>query len=84
MASDLSVDYGALEMAAREAFKRELPALMAQRPDEWVSYRGDQRLGFAKTKTELYQQHMAEGMDMDEFMVFCIEPQCEKYEMGMG
>lgn len=84
MASDVSVDYAALEMSARESFARELPTLMAERPDEWVAYRGQERLGFATSKTELDQRLLAEGLDLDEFIVFCIEPQDDEYEMGMG
>ena len=63
MASDLSVDYGALEMAARDAFE-ELPSLMAQRPDEWVAYRGDQRLGFRDDEDGTLPGLYGEGMDM--------------------
>jgi hypothetical protein len=61
--------------AAQAAFLRDLPRLLKERPGQWVAYLGDKCLGFAKTKTELYQRYLAQGYE--EFFVDCIEPYVE-------
>jgi hypothetical protein len=63
-----------LGQQALHAFERELPQLWEERPGQWVAYRGGQRLGFAKEKLELYQRCFAQGLKVDEFVIFCIEP----------
>jgi hypothetical protein len=83
MASDVSVDYGALQLLACETFERELPSLLVDRADEWISYRGDQRLGIARTRTELHRECVRQGMHVDEFLICCIEPQLDEVEMGV-
>jgi len=65
----------ALAQQALQAFERALPVLWAERPGQWVAYRGDKQLGFAPHKHELYQQCLNQGLVLDEFVVFCIEPQ---------
>ena len=65
----------ALGQQALQAFERELPGLWAERPGQWVAYQGEKRLGFATHKHELYQQCLQQGFALDEFVVFCIEPQ---------
>jgi hypothetical protein len=83
MASDLSVDYAALQRLSWETYQRELPTLLEERPGEWVAYRGDQRLGFGTTKTKLYQHWFSQGMTIDELFIACIEPYVGEYEMGV-
>ena len=63
-----------LGQQALRAFERDLPRLWAERPEQWVAYRGDQLLGFAAHKHELYHQCFAQGLTRGEFVVFCIEP----------
>jgi hypothetical protein len=38
-----------LAQQALRAFQRDLPDLWAERPEQWVAYRGDQQLGFPST-----------------------------------
>ena len=63
-----------LGQRALRAFERELPQLWEERPGQWVAYRGEERLGFAKQKLELYQRCFDQGLTRDEFVIFCIEP----------
>jgi hypothetical protein len=71
MTEEQQVDRG--EQAFR-AFERELPQLWEERPGQWVAYRGEERLGFATQKHELYQRCFEQGLVLDEFFIFCIEP----------
>jgi len=59
---------------AIQAFERDLPKLLQERPGQWVVYRGSQQLGFAATPEELYQRCFQQGMRDGEFLTFCIEP----------
>jgi hypothetical protein len=45
-------------MRAQEAFRRDLPELLRNRrvSQAWVAYYGDRRIGFGKSKTELFQE----------------------------
>jgi hypothetical protein len=63
-----------LGQQALRAFERDLPRLWAERPGQWVAYRGDQQLDFAVQKHELYHQCFAQGLTREEFVIFCIEP----------
>jgi hypothetical protein len=65
----------AAQRQAQEAFERDLPQLWAERPDQWVAYNGAQRVGFAAQKHEMYQECLMRGLQLDEFVVFCIEAQ---------
>lgn len=71
-----------LKQQALQAFQRELPKLWAERPGQWVAYRGEQRLDFAAHKHELYQQCFQRHLGQEEIVVFCIEPQ--ETEMTLG
>ncbi len=71
MTGEQQVELG--EQAFR-AFERELPQLWEERPGQWVAYRGEERLGFATQKHELYQRCFEQGLAADEFFIFCIEP----------
>ena len=61
----------------QDAFRRDLPALLQdkKRSGEWVAYHGGDRIGFGKSKTELYQQCLRRGLKSDEFVVRCIAPE---------
>ena len=69
-------DFGVPPMVvrSRDAFLRDLPCLLGERPREWVAYHGDAQLGFAKTRTELYQECLRRGLNPEEFLVCSIEP----------
>jgi hypothetical protein len=71
-----------LSQQALQAFQRDFPHLYAERPGQWVAYQGEQQLGFAAQKHELYQQCFQRGCQRDEFVIFCIEPQ--ETEMTLG
>ena len=72
-------DFGIPPMVARsrEAFLRDLPRLLEERPRDCVAYHGDEQLGFAKTRTELFQACLRRGLKREEFLVCSIEPQME-------
>ena len=57
-----------------DAFRRALPELLRTHPGKWVAYHGDERVGFGKTQTELYQQCFARGLTRDDFIVGFSEP----------
>ncbi len=71
-----------LKQQALQAFLRDLPHLHGQRPGEWVAYRGSRRVGFAAQKHTLYQQCFDQGLQREEFVVFCIEPQETDITLG--
>jgi hypothetical protein len=71
-----------LKQQALQAFQRDLPQLYTQRPGQWVAYQGDRVIGFADQKHLLYQQCFDQGLQREEFVIFCIEPQ--ETEMTLG
>ena len=71
-----------LKQQALHTFERDLPQLWAERPGQWVAYQGDQCLGFARQKHELYQHCFQRGFARDEFVIFCIEPQETDITLG--
>jgi hypothetical protein len=70
-----------LQRQAVQAFEQDLPQLWAERPGQWVAYRGDRRLGFATQKHELYQHCLQAGLQLDELVVFCIEHQLTEMDL---
>ncbi len=63
-----------LGQQALRAFEQDLPRLWAERPRQWVAYRGEQLLSFAAQQHELYHDYFQKGFSRGEFVVFCIEP----------
>jgi len=57
-----------------DAFRRDLPELLRTHPGRWVAYHGDERIGFGKTQTELYQRCFSQGLTRDDFIVGFTEP----------
>ncbi len=57
-----------------DAFRRDLPQLLKTHRGKWVAYHGDERLGFGKTQTELYQQGFRRGLTRNDFIVGIVEP----------
>jgi hypothetical protein len=69
---------------ANDAFDRDLPELLRTHENKWVAYRGSQRIGFGKTKTELYQRCLNDGIPENELLVRCVEPFEDEEFMGMA
>jgi len=59
---------------SQEAFRHDLPDLLHDRYRWWVAYHGDERIGFAKSKRELYRQCLRRGLSEDQFVVRCVVP----------
>jgi hypothetical protein len=78
----MTADQHDLQQQALRAFLRDLPMLWAQRPGQWVAYQGDWCLGFGAHKHELYQHCFQRGLQQEQFVIFCIEPQ--ETEMTLG
>jgi hypothetical protein len=57
---------------AQDAFKRDLPQLLKERPGQWVAYCRDKPIGFAKDSPELWRR--CKSLGYQEFIVCCIEP----------
>jgi len=57
-----------------DVFRRDLPELLRTHPGQWVAYHGDERVGFGRTETELYQRCFARGLTRDDFIVGFAEP----------
>jgi hypothetical protein len=76
-ASQLPTAISPMIQRCQEAFRRDLPELlrMKSRNRQWVAYHGDKRIGFGRTKTELYQQCLRAGLRRGEFVVRAIEPE---------
>lgn len=66
-----------LMFRSQQAFWRDLPELLKlkSRKRRLVAYHGDERIGFGKTSTELYQMCFRRGLQRGEFYVGLIEPQ---------
>jgi hypothetical protein len=59
---------------SQQAFSRDLPELLKTHYRLWVAYHGDERIGFGRTETELYDRCFARGLKESEFVVCSIEP----------
>lgn len=71
-----------LRQQAWEAFQRDLPRLYAERPEQWVAYRGTEVVGFGAEKLTLHQDCASRGLRAEEVILFCIEPQYDEIEFG--
>src|SRR2546423_1437759 len=65
-----------LMFQSQQAFWRDLPELLKlrSRKRQWVAYHGDERIGFGKTGTDLYQECFRRGLQRGEFYVGLLEP----------
>jgi len=61
---------------SQEAYWRELPDLLslASSRRRWVAFHGDERIGFGRTETELYQECYRRGLKDDEIYVGRLRP----------
>jgi hypothetical protein len=69
---------------AQRTFCSTLPQLLRERLGQWVAYHGDRQIGFARTKTELYQECFRQGLKRSELLVRCIEPEMDELTFGPG
>jgi hypothetical protein len=69
---------------AEDAFRRDLPQLLSERPGQWVAYHGHQQIGFAATKQQLYQECLNRGLPRGEFHILSIEPEMGELMFGPG
>jgi hypothetical protein len=60
---------------ADQSFQRDLSQLLQSRRGQWVAYHGNDRIGFARTETALYDRCQQMGLCEDEFIVRIIEPE---------
>ena len=82
--SDLELGIPPIISRSQAAFRRDLPRLLAERPGQWVAYRGEEQIGFGATKTELYQQCLRRGLKRDELLVRSVEPEMDRMVVGPG
>lgn len=60
---------------AMEKHRRDLPELMKRHADQWVAYRGEERLEFGRSKRALYRKYLDCGLNLDELIVLGVEPE---------
>ena len=61
---------------SQEALRRDLPGLLKNKKylGWWAAYHGDERIGIARTETELIQECLRRGLRDDEYYVGWIDP----------
>ena len=55
------------------AIRRDLPELLKRYRGTWVAYHGDERIGFGKSQTGLYEECLRRGLTRDDFVVCGVE-----------
>ncbi len=58
-------------LRAQQTFWRELPQLMQKKRNhgQWFACHGDRRVGLGKTRTELYQHCLQQGLERGTFYI---------------
>jgi hypothetical protein len=74
----------ALIEQAWATFQSELPLLIEDHLNEWVAYHGTRKVGFGKTRAELWQACLRQGIPEGEFWVWNIAPVDEEIATGFG
>jgi hypothetical protein len=61
---------------SKEAFRRALPALLAQKSlrGQWAVYRGAEQVGIARTPEVLIRECVRRGLAHDQYYLGCIRP----------
>jgi hypothetical protein len=59
--------------ASIEALRRDLPDLLKEHRGKWVAYHGDDRIGVARTQTELCGECFRRGLTRDQIIVCGID-----------
>jgi hypothetical protein len=62
---------------AKEAFERDLPALLPEYEGQWVAYYRSQRIGFGSSMPDLYQQCYQRGYRDKRILVRLVEEPLE-------
>lgn len=64
-----------LMLRSQKAFWHDLPEILnlKSKKCQWVGYHGDERVGFGKTQTEVYQECFRRGLQRGDFYVGKIE-----------
>jgi hypothetical protein len=60
---------------AQAAFRRDLPQLLKDYKGRWVAYHGDRQVGLGRSKRELFQRCLRQGLPRNEFVVRSVEPE---------
>jgi hypothetical protein len=58
-----------LRAQGEAAYYRDLQGILQERSRVWVAYSGDERIGFGRTKSELYDICLRRGLQPHEFIV---------------
>jgi hypothetical protein len=68
------------------AFRRDLPELLKNKKlfRRWVAYHGDERIGFACSSFDLYEECARRGLKDEEFAVCWIFPEIPEDEETMS
>jgi hypothetical protein len=70
---------------ALDRHRRDLPELMKRHADQWVAYRGEERLEFGRSKRKLYHKYLDRGLSLDELVVLGVEPEMpDEVELDPG
>ena len=69
---------------AELAFQRDLPALLKERPGEWVAYHGEKQLGAGPKNTELYEECVRRGFSPGELALCRVEEIVGEEAVGLG
>lgn len=56
-------------------FERDLTSTINDHYNEWVAYANGERIGFSKSKTELFQRCLKDGYKREEFIVRIVSEQ---------
>jgi len=66
---------------ALDRHRRDLPELMKRHADEWVAYRGEERLEFGRSQRALYHKYLDCGLSLGELIVLGVEPELPPDEL---
>ncbi len=74
VAPDTTDSIPAAIQASQQAFIRDLPELLTSHYRQWVAYCGSQKIGIGRSKSDLYEQCLQQGLRRSDFVVRSIEP----------
>ena len=60
-------------LAAQDAFRRALAALLKANPHQWVAFHGERQVCIARTKASAYDECVKQGLHRGEFVIRKIE-----------
>lgn len=76
---EMPADWPGLQIApliqeSQDAFAKALPELLQTHYRKWVAFSCNKQLGISDSGNELYQRLIAEGHNVNQFVVRCIVP----------